>query len=147
MRVYLDACCLNRLTDDQRQPRIRREAESIEQIFGRIQQGTIQWISSEALVEETNRNPRPERRLYIVSLLELASETISVDDAVVARARKLRAAGYGVFDALHLACAEASQADVLLTTDDKFVKRAAREDGSPAVPVRNPLSWSQEVFT
>jgi predicted nucleic acid-binding protein len=62
---------------------------------------------------------------------------------VVARARQLRNAGYGVFDSLHLACAETGGASVLLTTDDKFIKRAARTIGRPRVPVRNPLSWSK----
>jgi predicted nucleic acid-binding protein len=79
-----------------------------------------------------------------LTLLEFASEIIRVEDPVIDRARRLHAAGYGVFDSLHLACAEAGQSDVLLTTDDGFVKKAARADGSPAVPVRNPLSWSQE---
>src|SRR5947207_1349551 len=63
---------------------------------------------------------------------------------VIARAEELEFAGYGAFDSLHLACAEASGADVLLTTDDAFVRRAARGDGSPRLPVRNPLSWVQD---
>jgi len=53
-------------------------------------------------------------------------------------------AGYGVFDALHLACLEAARVDVMLTTDDSFVRKASRGDGRPRVAVRNPLSWSQE---
>src|SRR5438552_14675416 len=55
-----------------------------------------------------------------------------------------RFTGYGVFDALHLACAEAARVDVMLTTDDSFVRKASRGDGRPRVAVRNPLSWSQE---
>ena len=50
----------------------------------------------------------------------------------------------GVFDALHLACLEAARVDVMLTTDDSFVRKASRGDGRPRVAVRNPLSWSQE---
>ncbi len=118
MRVYLDACCLNRLTDDQTQSRIRQEAESVERILREIEEGTIEWFSSQALVEEINRDPQVERRQHVAKLLELASEVTSVDDVVVARAKQLRSFGYGVFDALHLACAELSQADILLTTDD-----------------------------
>jgi hypothetical protein len=33
MKIYLDACCLNRLFDDQRQPPIRLEAEAISLIL------------------------------------------------------------------------------------------------------------------
>lgn len=68
-----------------------------------------------------------------------------MSDRVLIRARQLEAAGYGGFDALHLACAEAAHADVLLTTDDNFVKRAARGKGKPLVPVRNPVSWLEET--
>jgi hypothetical protein len=34
-RIYLDVCCLNRPFDDQRQDRIRLEAEAIERILDR----------------------------------------------------------------------------------------------------------------
>jgi hypothetical protein len=54
----------------------------------------------------------------------VATHTIEVSDIVFIRALQLEAAGYGGFDALHLACAEAGDVDVLLTTDDKFVNRA-----------------------
>jgi len=46
MKIYLDACCLNRLTDDQAQLRIRREAEAVEQILRRMRDGEIRWIAS-----------------------------------------------------------------------------------------------------
>lgn len=42
MRIYLDACCLNRLTDDQTQRRVRQEAEAVEQILRRTRDGTLQ---------------------------------------------------------------------------------------------------------
>lgn len=144
MKVYLDACCINRLTDDQTQLRIRQEAEAVEQILRWMQQGGIQWISSEALVEEIDRNPYVERRLENTALLSLAFESVEVDDSIASRAANLRIAGYGAYDALHLACAEAARVDVLLTTDDEFVRRASRQDGRPLVAVRNPLLWSKE---
>ena len=63
MKVYLDSCCLNRLTDDHSQPRIRKEAEAVEQVLRKITGGEIEWISSEALVDEIERNPDVERKL------------------------------------------------------------------------------------
>jgi predicted nucleic acid-binding protein len=108
MKIYLDACCLNRLTDDQAQLRIRREAEAVEQILRRMRDGEIQWIASEALADEIDRNPNMERRLENAALLTLASEVVQVNDHIVRRARDLQDAGYGAFDALHLACAEAA---------------------------------------
>ncbi len=144
MRIYLDGCCLNRLTDDQTQLRIRHEAEAVEQILRRTRDGEIQWVSSEALADEIDRNPDGERRLENAALLALASENLEVDDSIAGRAGDLQTAGYGAYDALHLACAEAAQVDVLLTTDDGFIRRASRRDGRPGVSVLNPLSWSKE---
>jgi predicted nucleic acid-binding protein len=144
LKVYLDACCLSRLTDDQSQARIREEAEAIEQILSQVRLGVVDLISSEALEAEARLNPSMERRLEVGTLLSLASSTVELDDAVAQRARVLAATGYGLFDALHMAAAEAAGADVLLSTDDRLIKRAARGVGNPQIPVRNPLSWSKE---
>ena len=114
MRVYLDACCLSRLTDDQSQLRIHEEAEPVERLFSRMRTG---------------------------SMLAQATETIEVNHHIINRAKQLQAGGYGSFDALHLACAEGGRADVLFTTDERFLRKAVRGDGSPLIPVRNPLSW------
>jgi hypothetical protein len=109
MKIYLDACCLKRLTDDQSQRRIREEAEAVELILRRSHAGELQWISSEALTDEINRNPHLERRLENAALLWLANQIIEVDQKTAGRAKDLEAAGYGAFDALHLACAEAAR--------------------------------------
>ena len=83
----------------------------------------------------------PDRRFENVALLAFASES-----EIRVRARQFQAAGFGPFDALHLACAEAARVDVLLTTDDGFMRKASRGDGRPRVAVRNPLSWSREIL-
>jgi predicted nucleic acid-binding protein len=134
---------LNRLTDDQSQRRIREEADAVELILRCMHSGEVLWISSEALTDEINRNPHLERRRENAALLNLANHIIEVDSKTAGRAKDLEAAGYGTFDALHLACAGAAQVDVLLTTDDGFVRKASRRDGNPLLPVRNPVSWSK----
>lgn len=144
MRVYLDACCLSRLTDDQSQTRIGKEAEAVEQVLAGVRRGNIQLLSSEALEDEVRRNPLVDRRSEAHATLSLAVTSIEIDEAIVLRAQSLVVLGYGPFDALHLAAAESAGADVLLTTDDRLLKRAARGLGNPRIPVRNPLSWIQE---
>lgn len=141
MRVYLDACCLGRLTDDQTQLRIREEAEAVERLLRLVQNGSVEWVASEALHDEIHRNPSVERRREGETLLALASATINISEPIIGRAKQLSVAGYGAYDALHLAAAEALAADVLLSTDDRFVKRAGRGEGEPRIPVRNPVFW------
>jgi predicted nucleic acid-binding protein len=144
VKVFLDACCLSRLTDDQSQARIREEAEAIERILAGVRLGTVELISSEALEDEARRTPSIERRLELETLLSLASNTVEVGDAIAQRSQELASAGYGPFDALHLAAAESAGVDVLLSTDDRLIKRVARGMGNPRIAVRNPVSWSKE---
>ena len=88
--------------------------------------------------------PLDEKRMSVQGLLALAERTILVGETFRDRARELTSFGYGVFDALHLAAAESAHVDALLSTDDRFVKRATRGIGAPRVVVENPLSWLEE---
>ncbi len=144
MKIYLDACCFSRLTDDQSQVRIREEAEAIEQILGLVRLGAVELISSEALRHEIRRNPSEERRVECEALVSLAIATVEMDENVVDRANELEAAGYGAYDAFHVASAESARVGVLLSTDDRLLKLAARGIGTPRVAVRNPVSWIKE---
>ena len=144
MKVYLETCCLSRLTDDQSQARIREEAEAVEQILAGVRRGTVELLSSDALDDEVRRNRSTERRVEAQTTLSLAVTSIEIDEAIAVRARSFVGLGYGPFDALHLAAAESAGADVLLTTDDRLLKRTARRLGNPRIPIRNPLSWIKE---
>jgi predicted nucleic acid-binding protein len=127
--------------DDQSQARIRSEAEAVELVLRLVRTGEIEWASSAVLRAELENDPDRIRRSETEVLLLMASRTIPLDGSSVERAKALEAAGYGAFDALHLSVAESSGAAVLLTTDDRFIKRAARGMGSPRIPVLNPVEW------
>ena len=49
MRIYLDACSLQRLLDDRTQPRINIEAEAVLTVLRLIESGDLELLSSEAL--------------------------------------------------------------------------------------------------
>ena len=145
MRLYLDACCLNRLTDDQSQTRVRNEAEAVEAIFRLVRQGKATWVSSTMLEIEISRNPDRDRRHDVAALLALANEVVVPQSRSAERAAFLQTLGFGAFDALHLACAEQGQADVFLTTDDDLIRRAGRCMNELRTRVGNPVSWYQEA--
>ena len=145
MKIYLDACALNRLTDDQSQPRIRVEAEAVEAALQRVSRGEAEWKASIVLEAEIRRNPDEGGRKDALRLLSLAGELLKPHRGSIERAIALQALGYGAFDALHLVCAEQASVDVLLTTDDRFIKQAGRGLGKPTIEVLNPVKWLQET--
>jgi predicted nucleic acid-binding protein len=145
MRIYLDACALNRPSDDQAQARVRVEAEAVERILRLVIDGHAEWSANIALFREIRRNPDREKRNDALSLLSYAGPLAEATEAVVQRAEALRTAGYGAYDALHLAHAEAARANVLLTTDDRFLRQAQRGVGNPPVRAMNPVEWLTEV--
>ena len=84
-------------------------------------------------------------RQRVRSLVEHAHHSVSVGPSEVERAKELETWGIAAYDALHLACAESGGADVLLTTDDRFLLRSAARASDLHVRVANPLTWLREV--
>ena len=144
-KIYLDACALNRLTDDQNQSRIQTEAEAVERVLHLVWTGEAEWTASVVLEAEVRRNPNGAARNDALRLISLAGELLRPHRVSIERARALEVLGYGVFDALHLACAEQAAVDVLLTTDDRFIKQVGRRLGKPTIRVLNPVNWMQEM--
>jgi len=145
MKLYFDACCVNRLTDDQSQRRVAREAEAIEALVGfAAAEGNV-WVGSVVLQAEISRNPDVERRADAQALLAFVKSVVTLNDQIVERARALQAGGFSGFDALHLACAESAHVEVFLTTDDRLLRTANRMQTVIAVRVFNPVSFLQEL--
>jgi hypothetical protein len=144
MRVYLDACCLNRPFDDQVQERIRLESEAVRLVLARAWRGELEWISSEVVDRELRNAPDVERRAQLLALAASATRYQWVTPAVVARAEDIEALGIKPGDAIHVACAEAALADLILTTDDRLIHACARSQMRIRVPVKNPLQWLME---
>ena len=146
LRIYLDVCCLNRPFDDQRQDRVRLEAEAVLLILGRCEAGEWQWISSAVVEEEVDNTPSRERQSRVRAMLSGAHSVVALTAAAVTRAKALQAMGFRTYDALHLACAEQAAVDVFLTTDDRVLRIATRHTAQLPVRVANPLAWLLEVI-
>jgi hypothetical protein len=75
-----------------------------------------------------------------------AQECLPASEAVSQRAGELRDAGYGFFDALHLAFAEAACVDALLTRDDRFARTAGNGVWLAPRPSRQPCTKDTGAF-
>lgn len=146
-KIYLDTCCLSRFFDDQTQIRVQRETEAISIILETFRYGEWKWLASKVLEIEVNRNLNFSQRLRARSLLARANEFILLTEAEVSRATTLESLGFKSFDALHIASAESGAADILLTTDDQFLRKAKRVFEQLDVRVENPYTWLQEVIS
>ena len=77
--------------------------------------------------------------------LNRAYQNVSIGATENIRGQELEALGFKWFDALHLACAESSQADVFLTTDDRLIRTSNRVRALLQIRVENPYTWLQEI--
>ena len=145
MRIYLDTCCLSRLFDDQAQARIRQETEVIRWIISQFRAGRWDWISSDALIDEVERNQDLDQRLQIKSWLTEAHQTVVVGVNEIVRGKQLEGLSFEELDALHLACSESGAVDIFLTTDDGLLVKAKRDSSKIHVHVQNPWKWFQEM--
>ena len=144
MRLYLDVSCLNRPFDDQRQTRVRLEAEAVTEIMARADLTGDTILSSEIVLAEIDAMPDQERRRRVLALLPPPAQTPELSPGEFARADALYRLGFKPADALHVAAAEGLRADVLLSCDDRMCRTAARNVRRLLVRVLNPLEWLRE---
>ena len=145
MKIYLDNCCLNRPFDNQSNLRIRLESEAIKVILFLCEQRQWHLMSSKIIEFEIANTPDKGRRKELEAINGLASSVIEINAEISSRAKEFEKAGLQAFDAIHLACSE-NRADVLLTADDEFIKRASKI-GDLKIRVSNPLKWLEEVLS
>jgi len=142
--VYLDACCFCRLLDDPSQYRVRLETEAVVTILECCDRGEMSLISSDALEFELQRVPNVEGREQVFAFLSAAKIFVETTDNIEARAESFCKLGFTLYDALHLAFAEASDATVFLTTDDRLLRKAISYADDIKVKVFNPVTWLME---
>ena len=123
MRVYLDNCCLNRPFDDQRQARVRLEAEATLCIQEYIRSGTLELVWSYMVDFENAANPFEERRTTISGWRQYAIRDVEETAMILQRANRLAGIGPKAKDALHMACAIAGECLYFVTTDDDILRR------------------------
>jgi predicted nucleic acid-binding protein len=145
-RIYLDVCCLNRPYDDLSVVRNQLEAEAVLSILRYVRAGQWELASSDVIDAEVSLISDLDRRSRVMSLLESCTVYTKVEPFQIVRARELEAVGFGAFDALHVACAEASGCEALLTTDDRMLSKYRMNARVIMTKVASPLQWMAEVM-
>lgn len=145
MKLYLDVSCLNRPFDDQSQARIRIETAAVTLILERIDAGRWRAVSSDMAMIEIDAIADVDRQNRLLVLLPESHSIMELDEAVFRRAAELEAFGFKPADAVHLAAAERTKADVLLSCDDRLCRLAKRRRRDLRVKVANPVDWLREV--
>jgi predicted nucleic acid-binding protein len=142
VRVYLDNCCFNRPFDDQRQTRVRLEAEAKLCIQEHIRSGTLELAWSYMLDFENAANPFEERWITISGWRQYALIDVAETATILQQAHTLVALGLKAKDALHIACAVAGECPYFVTTDDEILKRGKAVQG---ITVIDPASFVREM--
>ncbi|GIV18906.1 MAG: hypothetical protein KatS3mg023_0657 [Armatimonadota bacterium] len=144
VRIYLDVCAIQRPLDTPDQIRIVLEAEAVLGIISLCETGRIEVVSSDALLYEVERNPLPVRREHARAILSGAKSHVGLSEVVKSRAEQLAAAGIAPLDALHLAFAEAGDAEYFCTCDDRLLRKA-KQVADLRVKVVSPLDLVREI--
>ncbi|ABI67490.1 hypothetical protein [Syntrophomonas wolfei] len=144
MKIYMDVCCYNRPFDDQNQDRIRLEAEAVMVILFNCQKGEWNLVSSDIVDIELRKTQNPIKKQKASLLASIADSRVYLNEGIELKSNEYQRLGIDLFDSLHIACAEESRADIMLSTDDVLIKRAQK---SKIIKVRieNPVKWLMEV--
>ena len=95
--------------------------------------------------KEIQATPDKYKCAILQMIYRLCTEEISVDRSILTRAEEIRhISNIKYKDSIHLACAESANADVLLTTDKKFLNNCQRI--TTYTKVMNPNEWLLEVL-
>lgn len=145
MKVYMDNCCFNRLLDDRSYFQIYYERNSVMLILELVEHSEILLLGSQMLVREISETKDAYRRSILQMVYSLCSEEIQINEDILDRAEQVRhISNIKYKDSIHLACAEAAKADVLLTTDRKFMNNCNKI--KTFTRVMNPNQWLLEVL-
>lgn len=136
MKIYLDNCCYNRPFDNQEQIRIRLETEAKLHIQSDIRNGVYSLVWSYMLDSENDDNPYEERRNSISPWKNIAENYCSSSADILTTGQDIMKLGIRAKDALHIACARASNCDYLITTDNGLTNKNV--DG---ITIINPVDF------
>lgn len=144
MKLYLDACAIQRPLDDKSQIRVMLEADAIIHIIQRCEDGELELYSSDVLLYELSRITNLNRRNQVIECANIATAIISMNDDIAELAEDYVQQGVKQFDAFHLASAQLAQVDYFCTCDDKLLKKCTSLSNL-TIKVVAPLALVEEI--
>jgi len=145
IKIYLDACCINRPFDNQSYPRIHLESEAILLLLMYCEKGYLKWIGSDILDYEIEHTPDLLKKEMIKLIISTTKGHITLNETIRKRANEIQKWKISSFDSLHVASAEYGKIDIFLTTDDKLLSKLKKHRQNLKCKADNPLNWVQEV--
>jgi predicted nucleic acid-binding protein len=139
MKIYFDVCCLCRPYDDFSQARVYIESEAVLAIMKLCKSADWSFATSEVIDTELLQMRDRKKLANVIALCQQASDFLSVTEESRNLAKEFRKKKLKFFDSEHLAVAEVNGYDVLLTTDDNFLKAAQKLHLKTMV--KNPAKW------
>lgn len=119
--------------------RVRLEADAIAAVLSMAEARRVELAGSDYLDFEVGQTPDRERALRVAELVKLVAVKAPTSPSLAQRARELGNRGLRGLDALHIASAEAVEADLLVTTDDRMLRAAKRASAKVGVRVVGPI--------
>ncbi len=145
LKLYLDNCCYNRPFDDLRQEKNNLEAQAIKFIIDRCCKDEFKIYTSEALVfEMINIKDQIKKAKVMEVYNKLDLINIPFSKNIIERAIEIRKYNIKDMDSLHIAYAESSKVDYLITTDRLLVNVSSRVNLK--VKIINPINFVMEVI-
>ena len=109
--------------DDQTQEKIHLESEAVLIILSKIQSQHGELLGCDIIDFEISKIPDKERKKKVEQLTQEISETQSIPNELVQRAKMIEKKGIKPLDSLHIAAAKLIDSDYMITTDKDIIKK------------------------
>ena len=136
MRIYLDHCAYNRPFDDQRHIKIQLETSAKLYIQNQIKQGKYDLVWSYMSDFENSNNPNVENKGSIQMWENIAKVKCKSSNEILMLGNVIGQKGVRENDALHVACAVASQCEYFITTDAGLLNKEIEN-----IQIINPIDF------
>ena len=143
MRIYLDNCCYGRPYDDQSSEQIIAETQSMRFIRKKIENGSMELVTSFMLHYEINQRKDNDKKNKIAKFIK-THKTFYVGieniDKLDVLSSKIMETGIKTQDSYHVASAILAKCDYLLTTDKRLLKYNSSE-----IILMNPVDFVKMI--